>query len=708
MRTAAWISFVVLLNCFPAPPASAQSATLQPGVPIERNLSAGQTHSFFASLEKNQYLQLVVDQRGIDVVVRTFSPEGRRLGEFDSPNGTEGPENVIVIAEAAGLYRIEVAPLGQYESPPPGRYEIRIVELRKATEQELQAAQNQEMLKQKAIAMLMQITESFPELHSAQTRARFQIKTGQLLWSSDEKVAKRLLEQAIDSVKEFIAGIDPDQDYFENFQAAMQLRSELCNALAASDPELALDFLRSTRTLRTPDELQENAFANQDLEMEVSLIRQVAANDPKRAFEIAEDTLKRGYAGSLADTLYRLRTKEPELAANLAHDIVTKLLNEKLLQRQDAGLLAINLLRALKPRRIQSSGSDDSAKIILLPEEDYRELLQKLMAEALSYSPPSPNFYSPERNVAQNILSFLKEMGSDVEALGPDSSAAIDKKFAELNNQNDPQRIAWQQYQDTINSGPIDSGLQAIAQAPREIRNQLYQQIASKAADGGDLTRARQIINDQITNPGERRQAQRNLEQQAIFSAAGKGRIEEALRNLSNIRPASERTRMLIQIVNQIGPGQKKAAALQSLELARSMIGESPVAQNQEQAAVLLEIARVFSKYDSNRGFELVEPLIEQFNTISEAAITMNGFGQRFYDKGEVIMTNGNTVAEMSNRLATAIGALAMADFERARQATDRIHPLGPRINTYLTIAQQAIEAAQRNSLQPRMTTIPD
>jgi hypothetical protein len=100
--------------------------------------------------------------------------------------------------------------------------------------------------------------------------------------------------------------------------------------------------------------------------------------------------------------------------------------------------------------------------------------------------------------------------------------------------------------------------------------------------------------------------------------------------------------------------------------------------------------------------------LIEQFNTISEAAITMNGFGQRFYDQGEVIMTNGNTVAEMSNRLATTIGALAMADFERARQATDRIHPLGPRINTYLTIAQQAIEAAQRNSLQPGMTRIPD
>src|SRR5207249_4440557 len=88
-------------------------------------LAAGQSHSYTINLEQDQFLQLVVDQRGIDVVVRVFSPAGRRLSEVDTPNGTNGPEDVTVIAEAAGVYRIEVTPLDP--TPPPGRYEINFV-----------------------------------------------------------------------------------------------------------------------------------------------------------------------------------------------------------------------------------------------------------------------------------------------------------------------------------------------------------------------------------------------------------------------------------------------------------------------------------------------------------------------------------------------------------------------------------------------------
>src|SRR5437867_3645265 len=273
MCTSIRILFLLLSFFAAVPLASGQSVTLQPGTPIERSLSAGQTHNFFVNLEKDQFLQLVVDQKGIDVIVRVFSPEGRRVGEFDSPNGTDGPENVTVIADAAGSYRIEVAPLGQTENPSPGRYEIRIVEIRKATEQELQSARNQEVIKQKAIGLLIETAAGFQELRSAQTRARFQIKAAQLLWNADEKRASKLMEQAIDSVKEFMSSIDADQDYFENFQAAIQLRSELVNTLASHEPEMALSFLRSTRTSTTPYELQDNTIPNQEPELELSHVR---------------------------------------------------------------------------------------------------------------------------------------------------------------------------------------------------------------------------------------------------------------------------------------------------------------------------------------------------------------------------------------------------------------------------------------------------
>ena len=106
----------------------------------------------------------------------------------------------------------------------------------------------------------------------------------------------------------------------------------------------------------------------------------------------------------------------------------------------------------------------------------------------------------------------------------------------------------------------------------------------------------------------------------------------------------------------------------------------------------LLAISRAFSRYDTGRAFEIVEPLVDQFNDISAAALTLNGFGQKYYQNGEVIMTNGNTVAETGNQIATTLGNLALVNFDRAKAAADRIHPLDLRLNVYLTIAEQAIK----------------
>src|SRR6266436_5575424 len=171
------LSLLLSICLFVVQTANAQAGptALQPGTPIERTLAAGQSHSYTINLEQDQFLRLVVDQRGIDVVVRAFSPSGRRLGEFDTPNGNSGPEDVTVIAAASGAYRVEVAPLSGYENPS-GRYEIKIVELRKATEQELQSGKNQEVLKAKGLALLSEATEILPQLHRPQTRAGFQIR----------------------------------------------------------------------------------------------------------------------------------------------------------------------------------------------------------------------------------------------------------------------------------------------------------------------------------------------------------------------------------------------------------------------------------------------------------------------------------------------------------------------------------------------------
>src|SRR4051794_5643482 len=86
--------------------AQTNQTTLQPGTPIERTIGPSESHTYLINLTENQYMQFVVNQHGIDLIVRVFSPTGKGLGEFDTPNGAEGPENVAIVGMTSGAYRI--------------------------------------------------------------------------------------------------------------------------------------------------------------------------------------------------------------------------------------------------------------------------------------------------------------------------------------------------------------------------------------------------------------------------------------------------------------------------------------------------------------------------------------------------------------------------------------------------------------------------
>jgi erythromycin esterase len=113
---------------------SAQSAAqsgparkLEMNSPIERELKAEEVHAYEIALEGGQFFRATVEQRGIDVVVRLFAPDGTKLAEVDSPNGNQGPEPLALEAKAAGTYRVEVSSLEKGASA--GRYEIRVDEM---------------------------------------------------------------------------------------------------------------------------------------------------------------------------------------------------------------------------------------------------------------------------------------------------------------------------------------------------------------------------------------------------------------------------------------------------------------------------------------------------------------------------------------------------------------------------------------------------
>jgi tetratricopeptide (TPR) repeat protein len=96
-------------------------------------MRGGEQHTYQVSLSAGQYARIVVDQKGIDVVLALLGSDGRPLLEVDNNlSGTRGMEVVSLLAEVSGDYLFNVRSLQKAASA--GRYEVRIEDLRPATE----------------------------------------------------------------------------------------------------------------------------------------------------------------------------------------------------------------------------------------------------------------------------------------------------------------------------------------------------------------------------------------------------------------------------------------------------------------------------------------------------------------------------------------------------------------------------------------------
>jgi len=123
---------------------------LDPGKPIEGKLAGGDAHAYSIELTAGQFCSVIVDQRGVDVVVRLFAPDGKQLREVDSPNGIKGPEAVLFVAGRSGTHQIKVHSLDK--TAATGGYEIKVEALRTATAQEKLASEAKDLAQVLALA----------------------------------------------------------------------------------------------------------------------------------------------------------------------------------------------------------------------------------------------------------------------------------------------------------------------------------------------------------------------------------------------------------------------------------------------------------------------------------------------------------------------------------------------------------------------------
>ena len=122
----------------PAPSPELHSSPLPQEISLEQaRVPRSLPSSLSVPIKSGQRLSLTVQQVGIDVRVEISGP-GLEPLIVDSPNSSQGPEPVLLVADSDGSYRISIHPLGPLQ--PGGTYRVNDLKIVRATRNDRRVA----------------------------------------------------------------------------------------------------------------------------------------------------------------------------------------------------------------------------------------------------------------------------------------------------------------------------------------------------------------------------------------------------------------------------------------------------------------------------------------------------------------------------------------------------------------------------------------
>lgn len=107
---------------------------------LNEQIKPREKHQYSIQLNKNQFSFIKLKQQGVDVTITTYDPDRKKIKEFNTLNGNNGPELITIVSNKKGKYMLEVSPLNDKE--PKGNYELKVEKIEAiATTQEKQVDQ---------------------------------------------------------------------------------------------------------------------------------------------------------------------------------------------------------------------------------------------------------------------------------------------------------------------------------------------------------------------------------------------------------------------------------------------------------------------------------------------------------------------------------------------------------------------------------------
>jgi hypothetical protein len=539
-------------------------------------------------------------------------------------------------------------------------------------------------LRDEAAALLSAEARELRELRPTDYRLRWQTQMAALLWRRDEKEARALYAAAAADwqtlFRQTAERLSDEEGDEADYSVYQQIRYDLAREWAQFDGVAALAFIRATRPLVEPYLTDANSQAQESALM-ADIAGHVARQDPKEALKLAQESLANGVQQQQLALLQKLREKHPSVAQEFAGQLYSRLKETDLLNANGANYVAAGFLQQAHDALAQGGNK------IILNERDLRAYAAQVAKTALSVSPEkfSPNGFSPETYNAYSLVSFLAGW-EPLEKYAPGRRAEL-KARAEAWQRALNRHNPWQEYYERLQDKTLADALPIIADAPPEMRENLYLQAANKAAGEGRIEQARQVVNDYIKNPQSRDNALRGLEQAQLNFAVNQSDIAGQRAVIARLRSRQERFQALLQLANQFSNQQKNDDARAILEEARSLLPPRPV--NQDQLYSYFALAQTYAAFDIKRAFDTLEPLLEQFNDLCVSAERVDGFLGQTYRNGE-FLPNGS-LGNYAQQIALTLSALAGKDFTRTRKLVTQLQRPEVRIAAALAIGQNIL-----------------
>jgi CHAT domain-containing protein/tetratricopeptide (TPR) repeat protein len=143
LQRCAVVSVLVLGACarearaLEAQPQPSSAGTLVPGELVRRELDAGQSHAWSVTLAPGEFVQIAVEAHDVDLVVTLATPAQSTAAQCEKWNVGIGEALwcvVSAIAPDGGNYTLEVR--SAVQSAGPGRYELKVDELRPSRDED--------------------------------------------------------------------------------------------------------------------------------------------------------------------------------------------------------------------------------------------------------------------------------------------------------------------------------------------------------------------------------------------------------------------------------------------------------------------------------------------------------------------------------------------------------------------------------------------